>query len=110
MVGGGREVVGGWLEVVVVGNWLAVVVWRLQPGSKGVVLLELHVFPWVTEWKSSRDLFFSTVYILSDQQAARISHLEIQHGGQCQNLDMPSGSCACIAQTRAFCPLVWPGG
>ena len=54
--GGGRRVVGEWSEGgrrwsergrKVVGNWLAVVVWRLQPGSKGVVLLELHVFPYL---------------------------------------------------------------
>ena len=51
VVGGGRGVVGGGRRVgdgrSVVGNWLAVVVWRLQPGSKCVVLLELHVFPYL---------------------------------------------------------------
>ena len=54
--GGGRKVVGRrsgggrrWSESgrKVVGNWLAVVVWRLQPGSKGVVLLKLQVFPYL---------------------------------------------------------------
>ena len=34
----GKWLEGGWLEVVGKG---AVVVWRLQPGSKGVVLFEL---------------------------------------------------------------------
>ena len=50
--GGGREVVGRWSGggrrwSEVVGEWLAVVVWGLQPGSKGVVLLELQVFPYL---------------------------------------------------------------
>ena len=43
--GGGRrwsrKVVGGGRKLV--GNWLAVVAWRLQPGSKVVVLFELAV-------------------------------------------------------------------
>ena len=104
MVAGGREVVGrwsGWSEVVgewseggrgseVVGAWSEggrklvgggrlVVVWRLQPGSKGgtVGASRISVFG-----SCSAIIhvicFLSTVYILSDQQAARISHFEIQ--------------------------------
>ena len=81
--GGGWRVVGvvgGGRRGKVVGNWLAVVVWRVAAwffwcGTVGASPISifgscsaiLHAI-----------CFFSTVYILSDQQAAGISHLEIQ--------------------------------
>ena len=81
--GGLSEVVGAWSEGgrKLVGGGRLVVVWRLQPGSKGgtVGASRISVFG-----SCSAILHviwcLSTVYILSDQQAARISHLEIQHG------------------------------
>ena len=101
--GGGREVVGRWSEVVggwsesgrrVVGRWSeggrsvvgrrSEIGWRWSFGGCSLVLKVWYC------WSSRISIFgscsailhvvcfLSTVYILSDQQAARISHLQIQ--------------------------------
>ena len=78
--GGARrppKMVGRWSE-----GGRKVVVWRLQPGSQGVVLCELAVAARVSIFGSCSAIphvicFLNTASSLSDQQAARISHLGI---------------------------------